>query len=70
MMFGVHAANGGGMLACTAKADETVWSMMYAKLRANPTPRYIPIPPFLFLADSDAPMMVRMNDANDRAIRL
>jgi hypothetical protein len=53
-----------------ANVADTVCNMIYRKLKASPNPRYIPIPPFLFLDDRDAPMMVRMNEANELAIRL
>ena len=69
-MFGIQAANIGGVSACMAKVAETVCSMMYPKLRASPIPRYSPIPPFLFLEDSDTPIVVRINDAKEVAIRL
>ena len=49
---------------------ETVCRSMYAKLSASPIPRYMPIPPFRFLDDSEMPIVVSMNDANDDAIRL
>lgn len=70
IMFGIHAANIGGVSAFIANVDDTVCSIMYVKLSARPIPRYSPIPPFLFLDESDRPMVVRMNDANDVAIRL
>ena len=52
-----------------ANVELTVWSMMYPKLNARPMPRYSPIPPFRFLDDSDTPMVVRIKDANEDAIR-
>ena len=70
MMFGIHAASIGGVSALMAKVDDTVCSIMYVKLRASPIPRYIPIPPLRFLDDRDKPMVVRMNEANDVAMRL
>ena len=69
-MFGIHAAKMGGALALMAKVAETVCSKMYKELSASPKPRYSPMPPFRFLDDSEKPMMVRMNDANDEAMRL
>ena len=70
MMFGIHAASIGGVLALMAKVDDTVCSMMYPKLRARPIPRYIPMPPLRLREDSERPIVVRMNEANDEAIRL
>ena len=70
MMFGIHAASIGGVFACMAKVDDTVCNMMYVKLSARPMPRYIPIPPFLLRDDSDKPIVVRMKEANDDAMRL
>ena len=70
MILGIHAASIGGVLAPTAKADDTVCNRMYVKLRANPMPRYSPMPPLRFLDESERPMVVRMNEANDVAIRL
>ena len=67
-MFGSHTANATGM--CSAKADEIVWNKMYEKLNASPIPNESPIPPFLFLDESEAPMIVIMNAAKDIAIRL
>ena len=69
-MFGIQAASIAGVFACMANVADTVCSIIYAKLKASPIPRYIPIPPFLFLEDNDSPMVVRINDANDDAIRL
>ena len=69
-MFGIHAANIGGKPALMANVAEMVWNKMYPNDSAKPMPRYTPIPPFRFLAESDAPMMVSMNDANEEAIRL
>ena len=68
--LGTHAASIGGRPAFMAKVDDTVWSMMYVKLSTRPMPRYMPIPPLRFRDDSDAPMMVRMKDASDDAMRL
>ena len=53
-----------------AKLEDMVCSNMYVKLKAKPMPRYIPMPPLRFLEDKDKPMMVRMNEANDEAMRL
>ena len=69
-MLGNHAANNGGKPALIANVADMVWNKMYPNDSANPTPRYTPMPPFRFLAESEAPMMVRMKDANDEAIRL
>ena len=69
-MLGIHAANSGGSPALIAKVAEMVCSMMYVKLNARPMPRYIPIPPLRFLDDSDKPMIVRMKEANEDAMRL
>ena len=69
-MFGIHAASIGGAPAFIAKEDEMVCNMIYTKLRTNPSPKYIPIPPFLFLEDKEAPIIVRIKEANDVAIRL
>ena len=49
IMFGIHAANIGGVSALIANVDDTVCSMFYPKLRSKPMPIYISIPPFLFL---------------------
>lgn len=69
-MLGNHAANIGGKPALMANVAEMVWKRIYPNDSANPMPRYTPMPPFRFLAESEAPMMVRMKDANDEAIRL
>ena len=69
-MFGTHAASMGGVPALMANVDDIVCNIIYRKLRARPRPRYIPMPPFLFLEDRDAPMMVRMKEANELAMRL
>ena len=66
--FGNQTANATGM--CSAKADDMVWNRMYEKLSPRPIPNDNPIPPFRFLDDSETPMTVIMNDANDIAIRL
>mgnify|MGYP000915787801 CR=1 FL=1 len=70
IMFGIHAANIGGVSALIANVDDTVCSMIYPKLRAKPMPRYIPIPPFLFLDERDNPMTVRIKEEKDMAILL
>ena len=69
-MLGSHTAITGGILPLTAKVDATVWKRMYEKLNAKPTPKCNPIPPFTFLDDNDTPINVKMNEANDMAIRL
>ena len=53
---------------CSAKADEIVWKRIYEKLSAKPIPNERPIPPFLFLDESDAPIIVIMNAANEAAV--
>ena len=70
MIFGIHAASIGGVFALMANVADTVCSMIYMKLSAKPMPRYIPIPPLRFFEESDRPMIVRMKEANDVAIRL
>jgi hypothetical protein len=70
MRFGIHAASIGGVLALMANVEETVCSMIYVKLRAKPMPRYKPIPPFRLRDDNEKPIVVRMNDAKEDAIRL
>lgn len=70
MMFGIHAANGGGQSALMAKVAEMVCSRMYAADSARPTPRCMPMPPLRFWEESDMPMMVRMKDAKEVAMRL
>ena len=69
MMFGIHTASIGGKLPLMAKVAEMVWNMIYAKLSNSPAPNAIPIPFFRFLAESDRPMAVRMNAANEEAPR-
>ena len=70
IMLGIHAASIGGVSALMANVELTVCSMMYAKLSARPIPRYSPIPPFRLRDESDRPMVVRINDAKDIAMRL
>ena len=70
MKFGVHAAKAGENPALMAKVELIVSSMIYMKLRISPIPRYNPIPPLRLRDDSDSPIIVRMNDENDTAIRL
>jgi hypothetical protein len=53
-----------------ANVADTVCNMIYRKLNARPSPRYIPMPPLRFLDDRDAPMTVSMNDAKELAMRL
>jgi hypothetical protein len=60
----------GGIFPFTAKVDATVWNRIYEKLSPSPIPKCNPIPPFVFLEERDTPITVRMNDANDMAIRL
>ena len=70
MILGTHAANMGGKSALMANVADTVCIIIYAKLRAKPMPRYMPMPPLRLRDDNEAPIMVRMKDANDAAIRL
>ena len=70
MMFGIHAARTGGVSALMAKVDETVCNMMYPKLKASPMPRNMPMPPLRLRDDNDNPMVVRMNEAKEVAMRL
>lgn len=60
----------GGVSALMAKVALIVCSRIYVKDSAKPIPRYIPIPPLRFLDDNDTPIIVRMNEANDEAMRL
>lgn len=69
-MLGIHAASIGGVPALMANVADIVCRMIYAKLSAKPAPRYTPIPPFRLRELSEAPIIVRMNEANDVAIRL
>jgi hypothetical protein len=68
-MFGIQTATIGGVFPLTVKVAETVWNRIYEKLKANPIPKFIPIPPFTFLEDKDKPIAVRINAAKDMAIR-
>ena len=70
IMFGIHAANIGGVLALMANVDEIVCNNIYPTLSAKPIPKYIPIPPFLFLEDNESPIIVSIKDENDMAMRL
>ena len=69
-ILGIHAANIGGVPALMANEADTVCNIIYRKLSAKPKPRYIPIPPLRLRDDSDAPMLVSMNEAKLDAIRL
>ena len=70
VIFGSHTAAIGDMLPLTAKVDEMVWKTIYPKLSAIPIPRFSPIPPLTFLAESESPMSVRIKAANEVAMRL
>ena len=70
MRLGIHAANKAGRPALMANVALIVCNSMYVNDKVRPIPRESPIPPFLFLAESDAPMMVRIKDAKEVAIRL
>ena len=69
-IFGIHAASMGGVLALMAKVAQTVCNKIYVKLRARPVPRYTPIPPLRFRELRLTPMMVRINEAKQDAMRL
>ena len=69
-MLGIHTATMGGIFPLMAKVAEMVWNTMYPKLKAMPIPRFSPMPPLTFLAESDTPMSVSMNAANEVAMRL
>ena len=68
-MFGIHTAMAGIMFPFMAKVDEMVWNRIYEKLSPSPIPKCKPIPPLTFREDSDKPIEVRINAANDIAIR-
>ena len=68
-IFGIQTETMGGVLPFTVKVEDTVWNRMYEKLRAKPTPKFIPIPPLTYLEDKDNPMEVRIKAANDMAMR-
>lgn len=70
MKLGIHAARAGGAPAFMANVALMVCSMMYMKLSARPMPRYMPMPPLRLREDRETPIMVRMNEAKDEAIRL
>ena len=69
-MLGTQAANIGGASAFMAKVAEMVCSRIYKKLNASPSPKYNPMPPFRLRADNDKPIIVRMKEAKEEAIRL
>ena len=69
-MLGIHAASNGGVPALIANVAEIVCSIIYIKLSASPAPRYIPIPPLRFLEESEAPIIVKINEASEDAILL
>ena len=68
-MFGIHTAMIGGMFPLTANVDDNFWNKIYEKLSASPIPKYNPMPPLTFRYESETPMAVRINAANDMAIR-
>ena len=68
--LGIHTAMTGGMLPLTANVEAMVWKRMYEKLSPSPMPRCSPMPPLVFFDESDAPISVRMKEANDMAMRL
>ena len=68
--LGIHAANNAGIPALMAKVELIVCKRMYENDNARPIPSESPMPPFLFLAEREAPMMVRIKEANDVAMRL
>ena len=70
MMFGIQAANNAGIPALMAKVALMVCKRMYENDNAKPMPNESPMPPFRFRDESEAPMRVRMNEANEGASRL
>lgn len=68
-MFGIHTAMAGERFPLMAKVDDMVWNRMYEKLNANPIPKCRPMPPFTLRDDSDSPIAVRINAANEVAMR-
>jgi hypothetical protein len=69
-IFGIQTATIGGVFPLMANVADTVWNKIYEKLNAKPTPKYNPMPPLTFLEERDAPIMVRMKEAKDMAMRL
>ena len=65
--FGSHSAQNADIEPVMANVCVTSWNRMYPKLRPRPILSESPIPPFRLRLESDAPMMVSMNDANDIA---
>ena len=70
MMFGIQAASAAGAPTFIANVAEIVCSIMYVKLSARPMPRYMPIPPFRLREESETPIVVRIKEAKEDAIRL
>ena len=70
VIFGSHTAAMGVILPLTAKVDEMVWNTMYPKLMAIPIPRFNPMPPLTFFAESERPISVSIKAANEEAMRL
>ena len=60
-MFGIQAAIIGLTKPDTANVALMVINRMYPILSARPIPMFIPIPPFTFRADRDAPIKVNIN---------
>ena len=69
-ILGIHAASKGGVSALMAKVELIVCNNIYENDKARPIPRYIPMPPFRLREESDTPIIVKINDANEVAIRL
>ena len=62
-------ARAGGIFPLMAKVAEMVWNRMYEKLSPKPIPKWSPMPPLTFREESERPMAVRINAANDMAMR-
>ena len=53
-----------------ANVEVIVWNKIYEKLSPSPIPKWRPIPPLVFRDERETPIIVRMKEANDMAIRL
>ena len=69
-ILGIQTATIGLTYPLIAKVDVTVINRIYEKLKAKPIPMFRPIPPFTFLEEREAPMVVKINAAIIVAKRL
>ena len=63
-ILGIHTARRGFKDPLIANCEENCIKKMYIKLNPRPAPIFAPIPPLIFLEESETPIKVRIKVEN------